>query len=87
MSNTPFTDTRPEAERVQIELMRQAPAWRKLQLVGQLNRSLRTLALSGLRQRHPGESEVELRRRLADMVLGAELAGKVYGPRSGAQAR
>lgn len=81
MSNTPFTDTRPEAERVQIELMRQAPAWRKLQLVGQLNRSLRTLALSGLRQRHPGESEVELRRRLADLVLGPELAGKVYGPR------
>ncbi len=87
MLDAPFTDTSPEAERVQIELMRQAPAWRKLQLVGQLNRSLRALALSGLRQRHPGESEVELRRRLADMVLGPDIAAKAYGLRRGTMER
>ncbi len=28
-----FTDTRSEAEDVQIELLRQAPPWRKLELV------------------------------------------------------
>ena len=44
-----FPDTRPEAERVEIELLRQAPAWRKLEMVGQLNQTVRTLALSGLR--------------------------------------
>jgi len=51
---------------VQIELLRQAPAWRKLEMVGQLNRTVRTLALSGLRQRHPEATPQELRRRLAD---------------------
>jgi len=48
---------------VQIELLRQAPAWRKLDMVGQLNQTLRTLALSGLRQRHPQATPQELRRR------------------------
>ena len=44
-----FPDTTPTAERVPIELLRRAPAWRKLQLVGQLDDTVRTLALSGLR--------------------------------------
>ncbi len=76
-------DTSPDAERVQIELMRRAPAWRKLQLVGQMNSALRTLAMSGLRQRYPQASPQELRRRLADLVLGPELAARVYGSLSG----
>ena len=73
-------DTHPDAERVQIELLRQAPAWRKLHMVAQMNSTLRTLALSGLRQRYPDASPDELRRRLADLWLGPELAAKVYGP-------
>ena len=59
-------DTEPKVEPVQIELLRQAPAWRKLEMVGQLNQTVRTLALSGLRQRHPEATPQELRRRLAD---------------------
>ncbi len=73
-----FPDTQPEAERVQIELLRQAPAWRKLDMVGQLNQTLRTLALSGLRQRYPGATPRELRRRLADLLLGPALAALAY---------
>ena len=80
---TLYTDTRPEAERVQVELLRQAPAWRKLQMVDQLNQAARMLALSGLRQRYPHAAPAELRRRLADLVLGAELAARVYGPPAG----
>jgi hypothetical protein len=44
------------------------------------NRTARALALAGLRLRHPGESPELLRRRLADLWLGPELAGKAYGP-------
>ena len=73
------TDTRPDAERVQIELLRQAPAWRKLHMVAQMNSTLRTLALCGLRERYPHATPDELRRRLADLWLGPELAEKVYG--------
>ena len=75
-----FSDTRPEAEAVLIELLRQAPPWRKLRMVGQLNQTVRTLALSGLRQRYPEAAPQELRRRLADLLLGPELAARVYGP-------
>lgn len=74
-------DTLPEAEAVQIALLRRAPAWRKLELVGQLNAALQALLLSGLRQRHPQATSEELRRLLADLVLGPELAACVYGPR------
>lgn len=59
--------------------MRRAPAWRKLQLADRLYQSLRLLALAGLRKRHPGASEQELHRRLADLILGPELAERVYG--------
>lgn len=80
--STLFPDTRPEAERVQIELLRQAPAWRKLEMVGQMNQTVRTLALSGLRQRYPQATPQELRRRLADLLLGPMLAARVYGPQA-----
>ena len=77
---TRFSDTNSKAESVQIELLRRAPAWRKLQMVAQLNETVRTLALSGLRQRNPDASPQLLRRLLADLILGESLAEKVYGP-------
>lgn len=76
----PFSDTSPAAERVLFDLLRRAPVWRKVQMLGELNETVRTLALSGLRQRYPQASAQELRRRLADLLLGPELAARVYGP-------
>jgi hypothetical protein len=75
-----FPDTAPEAEAVLIRLLRQAPTWRKLEMVDQLNQSVKMLALAGLRQRYPNDREDQLRRRLANLMLGDELALKVYGP-------
>jgi hypothetical protein len=78
---TLFADTGPEAERVLIELLRQAPVTRKIEMLGQMNAAARQLALQGLRARHPGATEAELRRYLADLLLGPELAARAYGPR------
>lgn len=50
-----------------------------MEMVAQLNASVRMLALAGLRSRFPKASETELRRRLAGLLLGEELARKVYG--------
>ena len=75
-------DTHPDAERVLIELLRRATPARKLAMVLDANRTARLLALAGLRERHPGESAARLRRRLADLWLGPELAAKAYGPLS-----
>ena len=73
-------DTSPHIEQVPIELLRQMPPWRKLARAGQFNRMLSTLALNGLRQRHPHASPEELRRRLADIRRGPKRAARVYGP-------
>jgi hypothetical protein len=75
-----FEDTSPEAEAVLLDLLRQAPGWRKLQMVEELNRNTRMLLLAGLRYRYPNANETELKRRLADLILGPELAAEVYGP-------
>ena len=72
-------DTDPEAERVQIEIWRGMPEWRKLQLVAGMNAMVRGLVLAGLRQRYPQANTSELSRRLADLWLGEELAARVYG--------
>ena len=73
-------DTDPKAERAWLELLRAASPARKLELVLSANRTGRLLALTGLRERHPAESPTRLRRRLADLWLGPELAAKAYGP-------
>jgi hypothetical protein len=77
---THLTDTSVEIEKMQIERLRAMPPWRKLALVGQMSQSVRALALSGLRQRHPNDTLAQRRRRLADLILGPELAARVYGP-------
>jgi len=74
-----FPDTRPDAEAVLIRLLREAPPWRKLEMVDQLNQTVKLLALAGLRQRYPTENDALLHRRLAGLLLGEDLAGKVYG--------
>jgi predicted component of type VI protein secretion system len=74
-----FPDTHPRMEALQIELWRQASPTRKMHMLAQLNASAKILALEGLRLQHPQDSEAELRRRLADLLLGEELARKVYG--------
>jgi len=73
-------DTDPAAEWVLIQLLRQAPAWRRLQLADRMSTTVRELCLAGVRSRHPQASEAEVRRRFADIHLGIELAAKVYGP-------
>jgi hypothetical protein len=78
--NQVFSDTSPETERILFAMLRDMPAWRKLELVAQLNQAVRELALSGLRERYPQADEAVIRRKLADLVLGSELAEKAYGP-------
>jgi hypothetical protein len=73
-------DTAPEIEDMLLAFWRETPIWRKFQLVAQMNWSARQLALAGLRRRHPSASSQELQHRLAGLILGSELATRVYGP-------
>ena len=74
-----FSDTHPKMKALQIQLWRQASPTRKMQMVAQLNQSARLLALAGLRSQFPQANETELRHRLAGLLLGEEIANKVYG--------
>ena len=73
-------DTDPKIEELQIQALRQMPPWRKVARVCSMNRTLRALALAGLRQRYPDDSPAQRRRRLADLILGPELADRALGP-------
>jgi hypothetical protein len=74
-----YSDTHPDIEALQIQLLRETPGWRKMEMLAELNAAARLLALSGLRQRYPDASENELQRRLAGLLFGENLAEKVYG--------
>ena len=74
------SDTPAEIEKVQFDLLRRVPSWRKLEMVAQMNNAVLSLAMSGLRLRHAHESEDRLRRRLADLTLGVKLANKLFDP-------
>ena len=80
-SHRPLTDTSPAVAEVQVRILREMPAWRKVQLVEDANRTARQLALAGISLRHPDAPEAERSRLLLDLVLGEPLAAEVYGPR------
>lgn len=68
------SDTSPDAEEVLLQLLRKAPPWRKLEVVSELNRTLRELVLGELGERYPDKSDEELRFLLAERLYGAEVA-------------
>ena len=73
-----FSDTHPKMEALQIQIIRRMPAWKKLSIVDGLNETVKTLAISGIQQRHPNATPAQIRRMLAEQILGMELARKVY---------
>ncbi|MEM1204150.1 MAG: hypothetical protein AAGN66_13050 [Acidobacteriota bacterium] len=75
-----FDDTSPEAEAVLLGLYRKMSAQRKFELVRDAIETNRTLLRSGLAMRYPEAGQEEIRRRLADLLLGEELALAAYGP-------
>ena len=72
-------DTTPEAQQVQFELLRRAPAWKRLALTCELIQATRKLMLADLRRLFPRASEEELRRRLISRLLTRDEVIRVYG--------
>ena len=76
----PPSDTHPTAESVQIEILRSMSAAERFRALNDLIVTGRILSMACLRDRFPQAGPEELRRRLATLLLGSELATKVYGP-------
>ncbi len=71
------SDTTAEVEEVFFELLRKKSPAQKLQMVSQMNATVRTLALSGLRERYPDELDSQLNIRLVEMLYGAAAAQEI----------
>lgn len=76
--STLYPDTHPKIEQMQIEFIRRMPAWKKFAIVDDLNETVKTLAVSGIKQRNPNASPEQVQRMLAELMLGEELVRKVY---------
>jgi len=74
-----YTDTHSKMEALQIQFIRRMPPWKKISIVDGLNETVKTLAISGIKQRNPKATPEQVQRMLAELMLGAELAQKVYG--------
>jgi hypothetical protein len=74
---TQSPDTSPEAERVQIELIRQASSARLFGLVRSLSQTLLRASRKNIHNLHPELSKVELDLLFVELYYGKELAERV----------
>lgn len=66
---------------MQIRAYRSMSPEQKFRLVEDMWETLQTLALAGIRSRHPGATPEAERRYLAEVFLGPELARRIHGGR------
>lgn len=79
MDSAPLAmDSSRDAERLLVERWQSMSAERKLAVSLQMSRTVRDLALAGIRSRFPDAGEREQMLRLAVVLLGSELALAVY---------
>jgi hypothetical protein len=72
-------DTTPEMRRRYFDYLRRLSPAERGAIVDRLTRDVRALAEAGLRQRHPGAGDTEIRIRLAALLYGREAASRL-GP-------
>lgn len=70
-------DTSPEIEAIQFEFYREAPAWRKIEMMSSLSNSVRQLTIQGIRRRHPEATAQEIDFLLLEHFHGLEIAKQV----------
>lgn len=72
-------DTSIEAERLQVEAIRRMPVAERGERFRSLCRAAESLAIEGIRRRHPNAPEHEIRMRLAALRYGEETMIRVFG--------
>ena len=72
-------DTSPEAEAVLTQLLREAPVWKRVQMIDQMHDTLRQLILADLRRSYPNADQTEIKRRLTTRFLSRKQIIGAYG--------
>jgi len=79
------SDTSAEARRVVCELYRKMTPARKFELISQAYEFGRSLAMAGIRLRHPEATDEQVRQLWARQHLGSELYEQAYGSKNNGQ--
>jgi hypothetical protein len=61
-------DTSPEVEKRYFDMLRGLPAWRKMEMLAELNKMAIEAAYSGIKRRHPEASDEEMRQLLLEQI-------------------
>jgi hypothetical protein len=72
-------DTSPEQMRRYHERLRAMEPWQRLRTAASLSKGVRRLAEAGLRMRHPGASDQEIRVRLVVRLYGRPAGIRLFG--------
>lgn len=72
-------DTTAEADAHYHELLKRLQPHQRLEAAMRLSQAAREMAIAGIRQRHPGLSDQELRIRLAVRLYGTACARRLFG--------
>lgn len=72
-----YQDTSPPQLAKYIDLLRRCPPAERLCKAASLTEAVRYMAVLGIRHRHPGASELEVRARLAEIIYGREIAHRI----------
>lgn len=80
MGRSGASDTDPAVTALLVAAYRRMTAAEKMQRVLECNAAAEAMAIAGLRARHPGASDAEIRRRLVALRLGEPLMVAALGP-------
>jgi len=72
-------DTAPEMAARYDAMIGALPGERRLAIAAQLSEGARAMAEAGLRSRHPGATDREIRCRLAALLYGRDAAARLFG--------
>ena len=71
-------DTSPAAARRYLELLRAMTESERMDQTNRLCRTTRTLCEAGVRSRHPGATDADVRARVAAIMYGRPVAAKLF---------
>jgi hypothetical protein len=71
-------DTSQPAHELQVRLYRAMSPAQRSELALRMSDDLRQIAAEGIRKRHPGYSERDVRRALVALLYGTETAAKIW---------
>ncbi len=75
------SDTSPEARKVQIRIWRRLGPSGRVALAAKMSENVRSIAMDGVRRRHPEYSEEEVRHAVFRMMLGDDLYRQAWPDR------